>query len=160
MPHQAACTAWYNLGKGETRALSSFPTLGIGAFFVGKVLAMAIRKSELNQRVGTAAVEQCDGIVAVRFRDGVLTPDLAESTVPTYQLLSRLLLSWDVLDVDGQPLVPLPHLPDDERIAAWEVILRTLPLSFLYEVEQHMFAAVRSGQAHQPTAQPNTALTA
>lgn len=120
---------------------------------------MAVLKSDLSQRVGGAAFEQFDSHVYVQFHDGGLTPELLD-TLPTWKLLARLLLSWDVLDDAGQLLMPPPDLSDDERVAAWEAILYRLPLSFLYLVEKQMLAAVRSGQSLQPTPQPQTTLTA
>jgi hypothetical protein len=121
---------------------------------------MAITRAELLKQLGSVSFEQCDTLVTLRFHEGALTSEWWSSQAPLYQLLSQILLSWDVLDDDGRPLVPTPGLSDEERIAAWETILSTMPLGFLYELERRILAAVRSGESRKPSSSIRIALAA
>ena len=93
---------------------------------------MPIRLSQVGKQQKTATVAYDGETVDIVYRPGAFTPRVEarineaqkDSTVSQElaQILSEVIISWDVLDDDGQPLPPTIDL------------LMDLPLAFLSAV--------------------------
>lgn len=131
------------------------------------ITRVAISRRALEQRLADVETPIYDETITIAFRDGYITPARLDrlDVAALVDLLAHSLIAWDVIDDDGQPLVPEPPVLSDssqsdaqdavvaDRVAQWRHILSDIPLSALWQVYDGMMAALQMRpQQHQRAA--------
>ena len=97
---------------------------------------MGVKLSQLGSKKREAQVEYGDDIVAITYLPGKFTPRVEarlneaqaenKTSQEVAQVLSEVLVRWDVLDDNGKPLKPTAELMMDMPLSFLTIIAKTL----------------------------------
>lgn len=95
-----------------------------------------MKLSDLQNKVKKIEVAYQDEILQVTYRVNVVTPGFLSDKPDLYEQLRRVVVSWDILDEDGQQIEP-------------DLILKKLPVQLLDLILQTIVGDMRVGSAQK-----------